>query len=85
MQDENKQPMMSVIPFEGLMNEITKLQGDRPALVVLYSGKDDLTVLKSNLDWDGATMEMFMRHLTIEVLKSRGAHITIVGKDERST
>lgn len=80
MAEEDKKPVMSLIPFEGLMEEITKLQGARPALIVLYTGPEDLTLLKHNLTSDDPIMEMFMRHLTIDVLKAKGIEMKVIKK-----
>lgn len=78
MADEQKQPVMSMIPFEKLMDEVVKLQGDRPALIVLYTGQDDLTILKHNLGPNDPIMDMFMKHLVWDVLRSKGVQVTIV-------
>ena len=80
MSEEKKKPIMSLIPFEGVLSEIDKLQGNRPALIVLYTGPEDITILKHNLNYDDKIMDMFMRHLTIEILKVRGIEVSVIAK-----
>lgn len=82
MSQDNQKPVMSLIPFEGILHEVEKLQGNRPALIVLFSGVEDLTVLKHNLDCNDSIMDMMMKHLTIEVLASKGYKVSLEKKEE---
>ena len=78
---EKKKEELSIFPFLRVLGEVEKIQGDRPALIVLYTGPEDITILKHNLAYDDKIMEMFMRHLTIEVLKTKGIEVSIIKKE----
>lgn len=81
MSEEKKKEELSIFPFLGVLGEVEKIQGNRPALIVLYTGPEDITILKHNLTYDDKIMEMFMRQLTIEVLKAKGIEVSIIKKD----
>ncbi len=81
IEPEKKKEELSIFPFIGVLSEVEKIQGNRPALIVLYTGPEDITILKHNLNYNDQIMEMFMRHLTIEVLKAKGIEVSIIKKE----
>lgn len=77
-----EEPKLSIFPFEGIMSEIHKLQGDRPCLVVLYTGPQDVVFLRNRLDWKDPEVDIIMNHLTLEILKGRGVDLAKLMKDD---
>ncbi len=78
---KKKKEELSIFPFLGILGEVEKIQGNRPALIVLYTGPEDITILKHNMTFGDQFMELFMRHLTIEVLKTKGIEVSIIKKE----
>lgn len=71
MEDEPKE-IMSMVPFEKLLDEVNKLQGDRPALIILYDGVSQMFFLKHNLTFKDPIVDKMVQMLSMNVLQARG-------------
>jgi len=71
----NNKPMASIIPFEPVLNEINKLQSDKPALLIMFNGFNELLFVKYNLNFKDPIMDKIMQTLTENVFEARGIKV----------
>ena len=71
----NNKPIISIIPFEPVLNEINKLQGNKPALLIIFNGVNELLFIKHNLNFKDPIMDKIMQTLTENVFEARGFNI----------
>ena len=71
-ESKEQKPIVSMVPFEPLLDELHKLQGDRPALIIMFDGNSQMFFLKHNLKFEDPIMDKIMQLLSINILQSRG-------------